>query len=142
MQRNNKGNGDVLGSLFQGSSPVEAIPGLDELTSVIEKYSRPLLNNHEEKPSTSPQPVPTSPSKKRRKKGSGKTKTTHYLTKEVFNDLDQANNFLRGLLPTGSKLLATKSNIVNLAVKTLLEDFESNQKESALVKKLLKNNIK
>ncbi len=142
MQRNNKGNGDVLGNLFQGRAPVEAIPGLDELTSIIEKYSRPLLSKHQDNPSTSLQPALANPTKKKRKKSSGKTKTTHYLTKEVFNDLDKANNFLKGLLPTGSKLLATKSNIVNLALKTLLEDFESNKKESELVKKLLKNNMK
>ena len=137
MGQNNKEKRDVLGNLMQGSPPGGAIPGLDELTMLIERYSRPLIK--EEKVP----PLPHSPalqSKSKKKKSSVKTKATHYLTREVFKELDVANNFLRGLLPAGSKLLATKSNIVNYAVKMLLEDFDSKGEKSDLVKKLLKDN--
>ena len=139
MGQNNKEKRDVLGNLMQGSPPGGAIPGLDELTMLIERYSRPLIK--EEKVP----PLPHSPavqSKSKKKKSSVKTKATHYLTREVFKELDVANNFLRGLLPAGSKLLATKSNIVNYAVKMLLEDFDSKGEKSDLVKKLLKDNPK
>jgi hypothetical protein len=137
MGQNNKEKRDVLGNLMQGSPPGGAIPGLDELTMLIERYSRPLIK--EEKVP----PLPHSPalqSKSKKKKSSVKTKATHYLTSEVFKELDLANIFLRGLLPAGSKLLATKSNIVNYAVKMLLEDFDSKGEKSDLVKKLLKDN--
>lgn len=137
MGQNNKEKRDVLGNLMQGSPPGGAIPGLDELTMLIERYSRPLIK--EEKVP----PLPHSPalqSKSKKKKSSVKTKATHYLTREVFKELDVANIFLRGLLPAGSKLLATKSNIVNYAVKMLLEDFDSKGEKSDLVKKLLKDN--
>jgi len=138
MGQNNKEKRDVLGNLLQDSPPGGAIPGLDELTLLIERYSRPLITQEK---------VPPSPRKpalqgKKKKKSSVKTKATHYLTREVFKDLGAANHFLRGLLPTGSKLLATKSNIVNYAVKMLLDDFESKGEKSELVKKLLKDNPK
>jgi len=136
MGQNNKEKRDVLGNLMQGSHPGGAIPGLDELTMLIERYSRPLIK--EEKVPPSPH-SPALQSKSKKEKSSGKTKATHYLTREVFKELDVANNFLRGLLPAGSKLLATKSKIVNYAVKMLLEDFDTKGEESELVKKLLKD---
>ncbi|MBU4260762.1 MAG: hypothetical protein KKC76_02640 [Proteobacteria bacterium] len=139
MEHKNKTKRDVLGNLLQDSHPTGAIPGLDELTMLIELYSQPLLK--QEKVPPSPR-KPVVPSKKKKKQPSVKTKATHYLTREVFKDLGAANHFLRGLLPTGSKLLATKSNIVNYAVKMLLDDFESKGEESELVKKLLKDNSK
>ncbi|MCK9295276.1 MAG: hypothetical protein M0P70_09350 [Desulfobulbaceae bacterium] len=139
MEHKNKEKRDVLGNLLQDSHPTGAIPGLDELTMLIERYSQPLLK--QEKVPPSPR-RPAVPSKKNKKESLVKTKATHYLTKEVFKDLGAANHFLRGLLPTGSKLLATKSNIVNYAVKMLLDDFESKGEESELVKKLLKDNPK
>ena len=139
MEHKNKEKRDVLGNLLQDSHPNGAIPGLDELTMLIERYSQPLIK--QEKIPPSPR-RPAVPSKKHKKESLVKTKATHYLTKEVFKDLGAANHFLRGLLPTGSKLLATKSNIVNYAVKMLLDDFESKGEESELVKKLLKDNPK
>ncbi|MEW6288802.1 MAG: hypothetical protein AB1545_02985 [Thermodesulfobacteriota bacterium] len=139
MVQNNKEKRDVLGNLLQGSQHGGTIPGLDELTMLIERYSQPLIKEEIVPPSPH---RPALQSKSRGKKSSVKTKATHYLTKEVFKDLGVANDFLRGLLPTGSKLLATKSNIVNYAVKMLLEDFESKGEESELVKKLLKDNPK
>ncbi|MCJ7603468.1 MAG: hypothetical protein MUO63_18460 [Desulfobulbaceae bacterium] len=136
MGQNNKEKRDVLGNLMQGSQPGGAIPGLDELTMLLERYSRPLIK--EEKVPPSPH-SPAIQSKRKKEKSSGKTKSTHYLTREVFKELDVANNFLRGLLPAGSKLLTTKSKIVNYAVKMLLDDFDSKGEESELVKKLLKD---
>ncbi|MEW6520730.1 MAG: hypothetical protein AB1461_15095 [Thermodesulfobacteriota bacterium] len=139
MIQKNKEKRDVLGNILQNAPPGGAIPGLEELTTLIERYSQPLIKP-EDIPSSPRRPA--LPDKKKIKDSGVKTKTTHYLTREVFKDLGAANNFLRGLLPTGSKLLATKSNIVNYAVKMLLEDFESKGEESELVKKLLKDNPK
>ena len=139
MVQNSNEKRDVLGNLLQDSPAGGAIPGLDELTLLIERYSQPLIKEEQVPPS----PRKPAPSRKKRKKQpSKKRKTTHYLTREVFKDLGEANNFLRGLLPAGSKLLATKSKIVNYAVKMLLDDFESKGEESELVKKLLKDNPK
>ncbi|MCB2182949.1 MAG: hypothetical protein KQH63_13025 [Desulfobulbaceae bacterium] len=141
MIRSDKKNNDVLANILQGShSEGSSAPGIEELTSVLEKYTKPLIadNIPKKRKKSRPQAETVSPKPKTRKKG--KRKTTHYLTKEVFQELDQANNFLKGLLPTGSKLLSTKSKIVNQAVKMLLEDFESKGEQSELVQKLLKDN--
>ncbi|MFZ5760109.1 MAG: hypothetical protein ACOY32_10850 [Thermodesulfobacteriota bacterium] len=130
---------DVLGNLLQGSHPDSDIPGLDELSAMIERYSRPLIAKSDVPPSPPPsRPVKESGGKRR----GGKRKTTHYLTKEVFVELNQANDFLKGLLPAGSKLMATKSKIVNYAIKTLLEDFEAKGEDSELVKRILKEDTK
>ncbi|MBI4793492.1 MAG: hypothetical protein HY789_12380 [Deltaproteobacteria bacterium] len=138
MGRNNKEKRDVLGNILQGTHPGGTIPGLDELTVMIERYSKPLIDKGK---------IPPSPHRpaflgKSRKRAGMKTKATHYLTKEVFRELDVANNFLRGLLPAGSKMLATKSKIVNYAVKMILDEFDSKGEQSELVKNLLKDDPK
>ncbi|MFH1216908.1 MAG: hypothetical protein V1706_10460 [Pseudomonadota bacterium] len=139
MTDDDKKKKDVLGNILQNAHHARGIPGLDELTTLIEHYSRPLIAKGNIPPSSlHPSPLKTG-SKKRR---AGKRKTTHYLTKEVFVELNQANNFLKGLLPAGSKLMATKSKIVNYAVKMLLDDFESKGEDSELVKNILKDKSK
>jgi hypothetical protein len=135
MARDSKEKRDVLGNILRGAERVDTIPGLDELTVMIERYSRPLID----KGKIPPSPLrPPSLAKGGKKRAGVKTKATHYLTKEVFRELDVANNYLRGLLPPGSKLLATKSKIVNYAVKKFLDEFDSKGERSELVKKLLK----
>lgn len=134
-----KNKKDVLGNLLQGSHHDSDIPGLDELSAMIERYSRPLIAKSDVPPPSSSSPPAKDSGGKRR---GGKRKTTHYLTKEVFVELNQANDFLKGLLPAGSKLMATKSKIVNYAIKTLLEDFEEKGEDSELVKRILKKDTK
>lgn len=139
MNSGRRVKGDVLGTILGEPQLEETIPGLEELTTLIERYSTPLLSR---------EPLPPSPRKKaaasdrnggkKTNKGPPKKKTTHYLTKNVYRELDEAKQFLQGLLPPGSKLLASKSKIVNYALQTLLEDFEAKGNESELVKKLLK----
>lgn len=130
---------DILGTILHGSHKQSDTPGIDELTEMIERFSKPLMTED----------VKVRPQSKAHKfKGLRKSitqkkpikkKTTHYLTNEVYRELDDANNFLRGLLPPGSKLLTTKSKIVNYAVKVILDDFESQGEQSKLVKNLLQD---
>ncbi|MBI5558858.1 MAG: hypothetical protein HY885_14625 [Deltaproteobacteria bacterium] len=131
---------DVLGNILQGQQHGGSIQGLDELTMMIERYASHYINK-ENNPSSPPH-TPPLPNKTEGKRSPVKRKSTHYLTKEVFRELNDANLFLRGLLPAGSKLKASKSKIVNYAVKTLLADFDAKGKESELVKNMLKDNPK
>jgi hypothetical protein len=135
MGRNNREKRDVLGNVLQGTPHGGTIPGLDELTVMIERCSKPLIDKGEIPPSPH-KPAIIGNNKKMR--AAAKTKATHYLTKEVLRELDMANNYLRGLLPSGSKLLASKSKIVNYAVKMLLDELGAKGKESELMKNLLK----
>ncbi len=130
---------DVLGNILQGSFHEESLPIIDELTSMLERYSKPLISR--EKLSV-PHKKITSTGQKKEHKSPVKKRTTHYLTKNVYSELDVANNFLRGLLPPGSKLLSTKSKIVEYAVKMMLEDFDSKGEKSQLAEKLLKDKNK
>ena len=128
-----------MGNILQGSHYESGIPGMDELTSILERFSKPLIAK--DVAPSSPKKRPTTSGKKSTKE-TVKKKSTHYLTSEVYRELDEANNFLKGLLPPGSKLLSTKSKIVDYAVKMVLEDFDSKGEESELVKKLLKEKNK
>ena len=76
--------------------------------------------------------------KKKKRKKIVKRKTTHYLTEEVFDDLGNAKDIIKSYLPKGSKLRASKSRIVESAIKVLLDEFESKGEDSYLVKELLK----
>lgn len=83
---------------------------------------------------TSPAPK----QKRRRKKGVAKKKTTHYLNRDVYKELDKALDKLRGLLPEDvSKTEVSKSGMVNYALKVMLDEFETKGEKSELVRKLI-----
>jgi len=74
------------------------------------------------------------------RRGRKKQKTTHYLTREVFDHLGEARAGIRDLLPEESKSKASKSRIVESAITMVLHEFGEKGKESALVRELLKKN--
>ncbi len=130
---------DILGTILQEPHKQKDLHGIDELTEMIERFSKPLLSEKTKELTAEKMLEFKRLQSNLTRKKIIKKKTTHYLTNEVFRELDDANNFLRGLLPPGSKLLTTKSKIVNYAVKMLLDDFESKGDQSKLVKKLFKD---
>lgn len=122
---------DILANILSDTSNGK-IRGLDELNKLIH-----LMDNDE----SLVKPVRQVPRKKKKrtaKRRSGKHKTTHYLTEEVFDNLGEAKEMIKDLLPEGDKVKATKSIIVESAVKVLLEEFERKGEDSYLVKELLK----
>ena len=115
---------DILNDPHTGT-----IRGLEELNKLI----------HAAPGETSAKATPKSarPRKKGRK-GGKKQKTTHYLTREVFDNLGEAKEGIRDLLPEESKSWASKSRIVESAITVVLHEFGEKGKESALVRELLK----
>jgi len=75
--------------------------------------------------------------KKEAGKRSRKKKTTHYLSKETFDELSKAKKAIRRIAPREVKTGVSKSLIVDSALKLLLEDFENNGERSQLVKTVL-----
>ncbi len=71
-----------------------------------------------------------------------KKKTSHYLTSAVYEDLSNAKKDLRDFLPSLPKSNLTKSNIVNIALKTILKEYKEKGIESTLIQKLLTQNKK
>ena len=77
--------------------------------------------------------------KKRRKKTGAKRKTTHYLSEEIFDGLDEAKEKIRKIAPTDQKTSISKSQIVDRALKMILHDFEAKGEKSSLVRLVLES---
>lgn len=106
------------------------IRGMNELSKLI--HARP---NDSSTKDVAKRPVVGQQKKRER---SRKHKTTHYLTKEVFDNLDEAKADIRSFLPEDSKSKATKSSIVESAITVVLHEFEKKGKDSVLIQELLK----
>ena len=114
---------DILNDPHTGT-----IRGMDELTKLIHASPNDLSAKAVARPSV--------PKKKSRR--SRKHKTTHYLTKEVFDNLGEAKVDIKEFLPASSKSKATKSSIVESAITVVLQEFEAKGKDSSLIQELLK----
>ncbi|PKN40382.1 MAG: hypothetical protein CVU60_16235 [Deltaproteobacteria bacterium HGW-Deltaproteobacteria-18] len=124
---------DILGELFREDRNLAAVPGLEELDSLIHACLAPKA----------PRPAPAKkvlPLKS--KAGASRKKTTHYLREDVFDGLTQAKVILKRLLPDGAKGRASKSNLVNYAVNTLLREIEEKGVDSPIIKKILEKKMK
>ncbi len=114
---------DILNDAHTGT-----IRGMDELTKLIHAS-----------PGDPPSKMPARPSGlKKKSRKTRKYKTTHYLTKEVFDNLGEAKVDIRDFLPGAAKSRATKSSIVESAITVVLNEFEAKGKDSALIQELLK----
>jgi hypothetical protein len=119
---------DILGELFREDRNLAAVPGLEELDSLIHACLAPKA----------PQPAARKKVLPLKSKGGASTKkTTHYLREDVFDGLTQAKVILKRLLPAGAKGKASKSNLVNYAVNTLLREIEEKGAQSSIIQKIL-----
>lgn len=62
-----------------------------------------------------------------------KTKTTHYLSPDVSENLDAVRDRLKQILPRNKRTTVSKSAIVNCALEIILKDFSANGKGSKLL---------
>lgn len=126
----NKKKQDVLKVLLGGSAD-NFVPGLEELEKLIYRFVKPPEAAFViEKP------------KARKKKKSKKRKTTYYLAEEVFENLGDAKEIIRKMLPDIQKSKISKTRIVNSALKMILKEFETKGGDSALVKQISKRDPK
>ncbi len=65
-----------------------------------------------------------------------KRKTTYYITEEIFQDLDDAKDKIKKILPAKMKRQVSKSGIVDFALKLILMEFESKGEQSMLMKRI------
>ena len=77
--------------------------------------------------------------KKRRKSRQTKRKTTHYLTKDTFDDLDRAKMDIRKHLPEPYRSQISKTKIVNQALEMILQEFQLNGEKSNLMQTILQS---
>lgn len=126
-------NKDILADILNARHDGK-IRGLDELTALI--HAVPETDARSGKGGLFSKPTVKRKARSRKKKL--KHKTTHYLTEDVFSELGEAKETIKNFLPEGRKSKATKSGIVESAVKVLLEEFELKGEKSYLVQELLK----
>jgi len=124
---------DILAELFRGDQHLANVPGLEELDSLIHA----CLASPAPKPKPKKNVLPL-----KAKPGASRKKTTHYLREDVFDGLTQAKVILKRLLPDGSKGRASKSNLVNYAVNTLLREIEEKGADSPVIRSILEKKLK
>lgn len=116
---------DILNNVHEG-----AIEDLESLNAIIEAEGTDETGKK-------------SCAKAARKKP--KKKTSHYLSEAVYEALDEVKADLRDLLPdlpksNVNKAEITKSNIVDIALKTILKEYKEKGLQSTLIRKLLSKN--
>ena len=73
----------------------------------------------------------------RKKKKEKKRKVTHYLSEEVVKSLDSAIKKIRNDLPEKLRSNVTKSQIVDLALSEVLDEFENKGEKSRLIRNII-----
>ena len=122
---------DILAEILSGVQE-DVVEGLDSLYELIRLESGDSVGPdqiQEKKPA--PKTTPKTTPKKSKKK------TSHYLTEAVFEELSEAKFDVRDFLPDLPKSAVTKSSIVNIAVRTILDEYREKGLESKLIKRLL-----
>ena len=125
---------DRMGDILHHSSD-DAFEGVAELNQLIEDFGRITQEG-----AASTKSAAGKSGRKTRKKRTGKKKSTHYLNRDVFDELDIAKDRLKELVPDADRNKVSKSGIVNQALQLILEEFDSKGTKSELVKHLLAKN--
>ncbi len=119
---------DILAEILNGSED-EVIDGLEELCKIISLESISFKESSASRENAAPV-------KKTRKKPVRK-QVSHYLTEKVLEELGETKSELRELFPSMPKSKVTKSRIVDLALKTILEEYKQKGLESKLIRRLM-----
>lgn len=103
------------------------VPGLEELTQLIISHT---MQQH-------PQEIARLEEIKAEKNKGIKKKSTLYLSEEVHDELNNARETIENLLPDEYKAHVTKSNIVDIALKTILREWSRKGVDSPLFKEII-----
>lgn len=124
---------DILAEIL--ASPEEDVATeLEELYKVVSAENRPASSDSDKDG--------------RQQKGlSGKRKglrkkRSYYFTSRVLEELDEAQVSIKDLAPSLGKSNITKSNIVDLALHYILDEYKSKGMKSPLIQKLLQKRAK
>jgi len=124
---NKKTGKDILQDVLSGDHEAD-MPGLDGLTELLAQH---VKRKHAPKPPRRETPPP-------HRKGA-KKKTTHYLSEEVFANLEDARETIENLLPEEVGTYISKSGIVDTALKMLLQELADKGEKSDLFKQIMRD---
>jgi len=126
-----KNKDDIMDALLKGSSEDAA----HENSSLAK-----LIHRTGEKDSSKHPDGSASGSNQKKKPGDdSKKKSTHYLSGEIFADLDEARDKVNELVHQRLKSRVSKSRIVDQALRMILKEFEEKGEKSHLIKEILKD---
>lgn len=72
-----------------------------------------------------------------KKRPQRKKKTTHYLSQETYDGLNDIKERIKKLLPAEFKSRISKSLVVDFSLRLILAEFETREKESLLLQQIL-----
>jgi len=127
-----KTNQDIMNAILKGSE--DGGPEASSIEKLVHRRGKTERAKHPPAEKTSarqhPRKTPDSENKK---------KSTHYLSEEIFEDLDTARDKINELVQQRLKSRISKSRIVDQALRMILKDFEKKGEKSPLIKEILKN---
>lgn len=126
-----KNKHDIMDDLLQGS-PEDAATEAPSLAKLIHRTVIPASAKH-------PAGITSSPDRPKKPGSDSKKKSTHYLSEEIFADLDEARNKINELMHQRLKSRVSKSRIVDQALRMILKEFEEKGEKSPLIKEILKD---
>ena len=121
---------DIMDDLLKGASE-EAGPEGSSLAKLIHRAG-------ETASAKQPAGSPSCPDPKKSPGSDSKKKSTHYLSEEIFADLDDARDKINELVHQRLKSRVSKSRIVDQALRMILREFEEKGEKSHLIKEILK----
>jgi hypothetical protein len=122
---------DRLGEILKASTN-DAFEGVAELNQLIQSFGRGAKEHRG--PATRQNATGTTA---RKRSAIPKKKTTHYLPREIFEELGDAKERIRDLVPEAVRGMVSKSGIINQALLQVLEEFEANGRNSELVRLII-----
>ncbi len=126
---------DILQDLFSNEeADSDATPAVIELTKLIEKYADTVHAK-----SGKAQRKGVGKSGRGSKRPLSKRKTTHYLSPDTSDALEEAKEEIRSLVSPQLKRLVSKSRIVDMALRHVLDELARQGPKSKLVKHLLRD---
>ncbi|MHB1185012.1 MAG: hypothetical protein ACYDIB_04450 [Desulfobulbia bacterium] len=126
-----KNKHDIMDDLLKGAEE-DAAHEASSLAKLIHRTGETPI-------ATAPAESSPDPEHKKPSPGDSKKKSTHYLSEEIFEDLDDAREKINELVHPRLKSRISKSRIVNQALSMILKDFEEKGEKSHLMKEILKD---
>ncbi|MHB8988244.1 MAG: hypothetical protein ACYC6S_05615 [Desulfobulbia bacterium] len=126
-----KNKHDIMDALLKGAAE-EAAHETSSLAKLIHRSGEKASAKH-------PDGSSPGPDQKKSPGGDSKKKSTHYLSEEIFADLDEARDKINELVHQRLKSRVSKSRIVDQALRMILKEFEEKGEKSPLVKEILKD---
>lgn len=118
---------EILKGFVEETTP-EAL-SMAKLIHYLEDTTR--AKNQAKKPPSPPSPKKSGEDRKK--------KSTHYLSGEIFADLDEAQDKINELVRQRTKSRVSKSLIVDQALRMILQEFEEKGEKSRLTKEIIKS---